>query len=654
MRSRPSTTHAVREKHFEPFILNISDIESNQSSQTTRESSDNFKKPKKDKLKSKFEYHSINSRIGSLYIPNSIQKSSRKAKTSRNSSKASQRGSKASPHKSASVSEAGRSYNMEDDLDSGPEMMEIFATLALLKTMDSSSMLECISTIPIFFRTLFMDGYLDSSILSSISVNLQGHELETFICNMTQEINFYNGIMSSSTLQEVENVIVGLIPVQKAIIWIKSENTGYLFSETLRQILPINKSIIGYSVLTKEDLITNDPGNHTGFYIDFDLTLLRDIVSLICLPIKGNDDSIVAVLQVHGFFNQISNIQEPFPQYFVEILKLVRSIVQDKFFNNFTLARLPSDIANVLENEDFTSVSSVMKSISNYVVKKIPCESCEIYYFDDRYSKMTNLVTGKTYTRETGGISFEAGTTKDLVNQAHGLLHPCYLSDIDGCYVNKSIISRSYFTSRDHIVLTFRAKWNSPIFLKSDIETMDIIAPFVFDILKLANHVSSEHILLTDRRRRLSCLHAFYKTLHMVSFEGLDIHTASRTACETLLGSKIYYICTFDGQNMNYLGTDVKFDFEKCVSGVAYNYRKFTICNEGDEIHQYELYTKLGTYCRKSAAFPFRFKGKIIGSIEVLDPNSDTLDLELQCMFCNLISVMFSRFILDNKSKMLR
>lgn len=588
----------------------------------------NSQRSEKTPKKTKFDYHTINSRIGTIKIPNVAQE--KKVIEKRE------------PQSVEYMSE----IEEEEDF---PDEVSIFATLSLLKTMEPEVIMQCLSSIPIFLRTLEMDGKLDESIISSVSLILESSELTTFVNNLVIETNVFQAISQCETIQDIEATIPKVIPILKCIVWEKTYNSNYFFSQTLSELLPIEQSIIGHCFKINDDIVTSDPGDHPNFSVDRDLPIMRGIESMILLPVKDVNDDIVCVIQCGGLYDQKNN-QVPFNNYYTETLKIAKTIVQKRIFAKFKSRIIPSNISGAFTELDFSTIQYTLNKITSYIQKIVPCESCEIYLFDDRYKKMTRLNDGKEFDSQTGGIAFQAGLTQDLLNIPHGQHNPSYNQDIDGRFVNKSIIAKSFFITRGHYIVAFRAKLKMPIFSNEDADFMQSAAPIIFDAIKVSTYVQKESDDAKSKMKSTNIIHATYSALSVVARDGVDPWIAARQAANAFFGTSKFFIAIFDGRSMNFLPTAVKWPFDECVSGIAYNYREITRGKQGGENFPEKLYSDLGVNAHNSIAFPFRRNAKIAGSIEVIDPIVPDIDEESTHLFGCLIANIFDKVLSKRNS----
>lgn len=568
-----------------------------------------------------YDYHIINTRIGSVAIPNNVK----------------------NPNLD-SVLRPSSPKSIECEPPTENEQIELFATLSLLRTMDSELCISCIEAVPVFLRTLYLDGKLDQSIVSSISINLPTHYLQIFSSNLLREINIFSRINMCKCINDSENAILEIIPLNRVTVWIRNENSTFLYSQSLKTTIQQERSIVGYSVIQKDDLITEDPGNHPGFCIDTDLSFLRGAKSMVLLPIYSSNGDVSAVLQCVGLKSKITGAQIPFTRYYIETLKIIRNILQKKFFLSPKEYSIPSSASTSLSESDFSSLSKVVKLSMSYLETSLPCESADLFFFDDRYKKLVRVIDGFEYDKQTGGISFAAAINNDLINLPHGSSHPQFNTEIDGKFVNRSVLSYSFYSKREHYVITLRAKRNSHVFLPIDIAFIKQISPLLSEMFLISKWLEQKILDSMNSKRNVTYLQAIWKSLHDVTTGGMDPWESCRYASEVFFGTKFFFISTFDGINMRYLSTKVQCHFDECVSGKAYNYREITWVyrDKKDPLFNQQLYSELGVNAKTAVAFPFRLKGRVHGAIELINPTSDSIDDQTQILFGDLCSNLLS------------
>jgi hypothetical protein len=71
------------------------------------------------------------------------------------------------------------------------------------------------------------------------------------------------------------------------------------------------------------DVKMGDPGNFASFSVDFDFPLLRGCKSMMILPIVNQSQEIITLPQCYCFQNAPAQVQSEFPQYYIDVLKIV-------------------------------------------------------------------------------------------------------------------------------------------------------------------------------------------------------------------------------------------------------------------------------------------------------------------------------------------
>lgn len=532
---------------------------------------------------------------------------------------------------------------------------DVYLTLSFLKTAASqlkiSSLLE---TTPLFFRTLYTDGSLDPELISSISVNLLPIDLRRFVSNYSQEVNFFNAISKCIDAYDIEKILCNLLPIERATLWARTENSEYIISKTMNEVLPINRSIVGYSLLKNIDIITGDPGNSPGFVIDVDMPLLRNCKSMILLPLLTSGQP-VAVLQVIGFQNLISKAQIEFPPYHIELLKIVRNIIQNRFYNIEPSRKVPSQITSVFTGIEMTDVQTISKRFCKIFQDLIPCDAAEIFEFNERNKIITRLTDSATFDESSGGISYAAALSTEAISAPHAKKHAAFNVSIDGLLTNRSILSKSYFDNRNHYVITLRAKWKSPAFIPRDVELADEIAPVMCETMKLSKQINNRNEQFDAFKRRCQVIEVVNKTLNLFVNTTNDHWNDFQEFAHQIFDCEKCFICVFDGENMKFNPSDVLFPFDQCIAGESYNYREernlnvdpIRSNNKNINVNNFDLslYTQLGVKINTSFAFPYRSFKKVVGSIELINPDPNLLDEFAQKMTSIVCSLMFPDII---------
>ena len=606
----PRMSVSKKEKDFTPE-------ENQQLSATSRINAELSTHPAAYQGQIKFPFHSIPSRLGKLSIEDKLDHPFKTEETNQTDT---------------------QTRSKTGDYDN------LYVSFDLLKTMTPRNCVKCLNTTPIFLKTLFLQGHLDPDLVSNVSLSLTSNELQKFVLNMTSEINCYTSLLSCQSINEIEEKVKSLMPVQYATVWIKSEFANYAISETRKEILTMGQTILTEAFNKKEDLVMGDPANHVGFSVEYDLPLVRGCKSMILLPIVNPNDEIVAVFQVAGYTNELTDMQTEFPQYYIESLKIFRDIIQRRFFTIQPQRKIPSNTSNVFNDIENSSLQKTSAQICKFLQNTIPCESAELYIFDDRYRSLIRISDNKEFGELEGGISFQAGLTTVPIVVAHGQNHPKFNKDIDGHYSNKSIISRSLFQGRDHFVVTLRAKPNSPSFSPADLRLLADLATIICDALKLSKWLSKQAESSDQMKHDIKILTLITNSLSDVTSKGVGAWDAIKEASNEFFQSKQLFICLFDGRYMKYTPKEIKCRFEDCVAGTSYNYRETVYTKAEDENPKFSaaLYSQLDVKCESSLCFPYRVNGRVMGAIEIINPKVIDHTTEELKLFANLCSCLLN------------
>jgi GAF domain-containing protein len=407
--------------------------------------------------------------------------------------------------------------------------------------------------------------------------------------------------------------------------------------------------ILGQTVLTEcfeknADLILGDPADHQNFSVEYDLPLFRGFKSMIILPIVNPSDEIVAAMQCSGFQSPEADLQSDFPEYYIEVLKIAREIIQKKFFSAVIPRTVPSNISNIFNDIETSTLPKTAQQICRYLQTAFPCAAAELFEFDDRYRTLIRLTDGKKFGEIEGGISFQAGLIKAPINLADNQRHPNFCQEIDGVLANKAILTRSFHQGRDHFVLTLRAKPNLPGFTPQDSRLLSEVSFVVCDALRLAKWLEVRAKERETAGDEMKLLHAARDSLANVATLGADRWTEVQSAAKHFFDCEKLFICMFDGRFIKYTPTEIRCKFEDCAAGVSFNYRETVVTVVGDEKAKFNasLYEQLGVDLQSSICFPYRINGRVAGSIEIINPKREGITPEEQQLFATLCGCLMA------------
>ena len=370
---------------------------------------------------------------------------------------------------------------------------QLYLSFDLLKTMTPKNCVRYLNQSPLFLKTMVAEGRLDPDIISSVTLSLTQNELQAFVQNMTQELNIFSAIHLCDTFQDAEEQILNIIPLTKVIIWTKPEYADYVYSPTLKTVLTMGNSIVCCPFTDKQDMVTGDPGDHPGFNINHDLPLLRTSRSMMLLPVLWPNGEISSIIQCIGFKDPSTEEQVEFTSYYIEALKIIRDILQKKFFSQIPEKVVPSNVPCIFSELEKCSLSATVVQITKYLQNEIPCENAELFEFDDRTKILTRLNDMTKYDSEKGGISYQAALSQNPINIPHGIAVETLKNEIDQKSSNKSILTTSIFYHRQHFVVTLRGKPNSPAFNSFDSQLITSLTPLICDSLKLSNWLEKQN-----------------------------------------------------------------------------------------------------------------------------------------------------------------
>ena len=532
----------------------------------------------------------------------------------------------------------------QSSIDSDADQMrdQLFLSFDLLKTMTPKNCVRYLNRSPLFLKTMFTEGRLDPDLISSVTLSLTQNELQAFVQNMTQELNIFSAIHLCETFQDAEEQILNLVPLTKVIIWSKSEYTDFVYSPSMKMVLAMGKSIVCWPFTDKQDIVTADPGDHPGFNINFDLPYLRTTKSMMILPVFWPNGEISSIIQCIGLKDPSTDSQIEFTSYYIEVLKIIRDILQKKFFSQIPDKVIPSNIPAIFGELEKCSLSATVTQITKYLQNEVPCENADLFEFDDRTKILTRLNDNTKYDEENGGISYKAAMSQTPINLPHSVALETLKTEIDQKTSNRSILSTSLFYHRQHFVVTLRAKPNSPAFNSFDSQLVTSLTPLICDSLKLSKWLEKQAADISKVKEDMKLMLIVNDTLANVSSDGCDRWEAIKKASFEFFNCDDLFIALFDGRFMKFTPTEIKCKFEECTAGTAYNYRETVWGRPEDDKCKFNksLYEELKVDCKDSLAFPYRTGGRVAGAIELINPKQTEIDAEKQKLFGSLCACL--------------
>ena len=611
---RAQTSHGSRSPRTQPDDFTPSQRQ--QLSATSRINAELSTQPMASQKQTKTPFHAVPSRLGAYNIQRKLDH----------------------PFKTSEPEDAP-APEVEPE---APEDGKLFVTFDLLKTMTPRNCVKALSAAPIFMRTMYLEGKLDPDLVGSVSLSLTQNELQKFMLNMTQEINFYVALNSCQTIAEAEEKLVALIPMKQATIWVRSDFSKYVVSPTTKEALMLGQTVLTQGFEKSDDIVRSDPANHTGFSVDYDLPLLRGIKSMLVLPIVSPGGEVVAVLQCCGFQNTLSEAQTQFPEYYIDVLKISRDIIQRRLFSSPTPRTVPSNIGNIFADIDKNSVSKTAEQICKYLQSAFPCETAEIFEFDEKYRCLVRLTDGVRRGEVEGGISFQAALSSTPINMPNCQAHPAFNREIDGKFANKSILTKAIYSGRDRFVVTLRAKPTLPSFMPRDVKLLQELGTVICDAVKLSKWLQAKSQDRERKEREMKMLNVICESLHSVAVAGTERWEAVKKASKDFFDCDTFFVCLFDGRYMKYTPSDIKVKFEECPSGTAFNYRETVRVSADDEKFNAGLYKQLGVECETSLSFPYRCNGRVAGALEIINPRKADITEADQKLFCDVCACLTS------------
>ncbi|KAK8853813.1 hypothetical protein M9Y10_016356 [Tritrichomonas musculus] len=207
-------------------------------------------------------------------------------------------------------------------------------TLRTIAENPTPQNIEYIFKKPLFLRCLVNEGKIDQSYVSSILKNVSKNDLYFFMNTMTMELTLHSTISACYTLSDIEKNLARILLFKKIIIWYKPYNSNFLVSPTLKEMLPISRSIVGYCALRQKKVITNDPAMSAGFDIDYDLPILRGTESMAIYPVISDYGDVSGVIQFIDLQSQNKTFILSISKYEQSLLKLTVKLVKRQIFKD--------------------------------------------------------------------------------------------------------------------------------------------------------------------------------------------------------------------------------------------------------------------------------------------------------------------------------
>lgn len=509
-----------------------------------------------------------------------------------------------------------------------------------------SAIVDTFRNRPIFWTTLNLEGAIDPLHLTSMISKLHPAELQEFMWHMSLEMSLHAKLGGCKTIEAMEQEIMKQIPLRSAVIWVKGENAGFLISPTTKEVVPVDGSIVGYCLDHQRKIITNDPADHSGFSIDYDLTLLRGAASMAVFPIMSDFGDPIAVLQCVDLFDTTSKELVPITRYWGKLLKMTADVVKSSLFSdpdkkNFFL---PNALGQVFS--DYRTIASMelaCETISKFLQKYIDCEGVDIYAFDQVSRTLTNLRDKNEYKDlASGGISFIAGMKNKPVFVPHGLSTKRDWAAIDTKFTNRSVLSKMFYYCHVCYVFTLRSKWQSPAFHPEDLRKLCEVSEALCGCLALSKRIEEKNTEAKTLKRMTDIMKTVCEAMDKFSVQGEDPWQIVTNAAKDFFDCDACFVCVYDGVAMRFLPSKVTCKFDDCIAGQAYNYREvMTYDDKKDDEKAKQLYESLGVAIRNSVAFPFSKNGKVAGALEIVNPTKE-VDKDGQTALISLSSLMLS------------
>jgi hypothetical protein len=287
---------------------------------------------------------------------------------------------------------------------------------------------------PVFLRTRSVAGTVDPLEVGELMQQLPLLEVPQLLARMTTELSFWAGLVAAKSVADLENVIAKNLPIQTVTIWVRADNSWFLFSPTTSQVVPIERSILGKCLDSQKVIITGDPSHHAAFNFDYDLVILRGAVSMVLLPVISDLGDQLAVIECVNLVDSERGIIIPFSKYAIRALKIAHGRVKTVLNYDFDrkVMEVEGGVSELLSKFRPTEkVSHAAGNVCQYLTKLLDCAAANVYSYSERSRSVTDLRTEMIYEDAAGGIAYTAAVKGDPIMLAHSLLPSEKVSEID-------------------------------------------------------------------------------------------------------------------------------------------------------------------------------------------------------------------------------
>lgn len=512
--------------------------------------------------------------------------------------------------------------------------------LELLRTMTPKNSMRFLDSNPVFLRAFATAGFVDTDIVSSVSVSLTPAELQKFLTNFTNETNIFTCLNHCAKISDFESKISTILPIERCIFWRCYENCDYLFSEKQKVVLPQNETIL-HNVFEKgEDIVYKDCTEAPNFSKDNDSSIIYGFKTMALFPVRY-ESKIVGVLQFIGFKRTMSESEMEFPPYYVESLKLIRTVFEKKFAKQ-QVKGIPANISQIFKGIDRCSIKATSQTLIQFLTQCFKCTSAEIFEFLPKTSTLLRLSDGVPFKEDEGGISFEVGKTKNpiFVPDKFENRFSCFNEKIDGEFLSRSILSMPMQYMQRVFVITLRGKEDLPTFTPEDSYLLQSLSPILTDVIRVATWLDGQSKDEQTNEIATALAGVACEALESTAERGNAPWQVLSEASQKLFGSDLFYVASFDGRNITLYPGGATCKFEECAAGLAFNYRDTLWTKKGEANFNEKMYENCSIDVRETLAFPYKANGRIAGAIEVINPKKD-VHPEALTVFANILGLLY-------------
>ncbi|EAY00128.1 hypothetical protein TVAG_330570 [Trichomonas vaginalis G3] len=513
--------------------------------------------------------------------------------------------------------------------------------LELLRTMTPKNSIRYLDSNPVFLRAFSSTGFVDTDIVSSVSVSLTPAELQKFLSNFTCETNLFTTINQCTKISDFETKLLSIIPIERVIYWRCYENAEYLYSEKNKIVVARGESILNNAIEKADDIFYKDCLDAPYFSKEFDASIVIGFKTMALLPVRSENKQIVGILQFIGFKRAIGESETEFTPYYTETLKIIRTIFEKKFAKP-QIKGIPVNITQIFKGIDRCSIKTTSQTLIQFFVSNFKCTAADVYEFSPKTNTLTRLTDGQTFKEEEGGVSYESAKNKStiFIPDKYEKNFAFFNEKIDGELLSRSILSTTMQYMQRLFVVTLRGKEELSTFTPEDGILLSSLSPIITDVLRVATWLDGQSRDDKTTSVQTGLAKVACKALESSAEKGNEPWKVLSEASMKLFGSDLFYVASFDGRNITLTPGGATCKFEECAAGLAFNYRDTLRTKKGEQNFNEKMYENCGVEVKETLAFPYKANGRIAGAIEIINPKEE-IPPEAMTVFSDLLGLLY-------------